>query len=80
MGRETCCARDDFVNRGRAGDRSRGQCGTTALVVQDWRGGDLFVADVFIEGDSVQLSRCFALDPVWIIEPRHQLVNVEWFR
>ncbi len=31
---------------GRPGDRARGQCGATALVVQDFVGGDLFVGDV----------------------------------
>jgi len=48
--RETCYARDDYVERGRVGDRSRGQCGTTALVLNDFLGGDLIVADVFVDG------------------------------
>jgi len=47
---ETCYARDDYVARGRCGDRSRGQCGTTALVLNDYLGGDLIVADVFVDG------------------------------
>jgi hypothetical protein len=33
---------------GRPGDPARGQCGATALVVQDLLGGDLIVADVFV--------------------------------
>lgn len=48
--RETCFARDDYLDRGRLGDRSRGQCGTTALVLSDFLGGDLIVADVFVDG------------------------------
>lgn len=35
--------------RGR-GQPSRGQCGTTALAIQDLLGGDLMVADVEYEG------------------------------
>jgi len=48
--RETCYARDDYMERGRFGDKSRGQCGTTALVLNDYLGGDLVVADVFVDG------------------------------
>jgi hypothetical protein len=48
--RATCYAQDDYVARGRLGDRSRGQCGTTALVLNDFLGGDLIVADVFVNG------------------------------
>ena len=33
-----------------AGQPSRGQCGTTALVIQNLLGGDLMVADVEYEG------------------------------
>lgn len=29
------------------GCRSRGQCGTTALVLQDWLGGDILAAEVY---------------------------------
>lgn len=47
--RETCYARDDYIDRGRTGDRSRGQCGTTALVLNDYFGGKLVVADVFVD-------------------------------
>lgn len=35
------------------GDRSRGQCGTTALVLQDWMGGEILAADVFRGGERV---------------------------
>lgn len=48
--RDTCFARDDFIERGRVEDLSRGQCGTTALVLQDYLGGVLLVADVYREG------------------------------
>ena len=37
------------MSRG-SGLPSRGQCGTTALVIQDLFGGDLMVADVEYEG------------------------------
>ena len=33
---------------GRPGDPARGQCGATALVVQDLLGGDLVVGEVFV--------------------------------
>jgi hypothetical protein len=36
------------MERGRFGDKSRGQCGTTSLVLNDYLGGDLVVADVFV--------------------------------
>jgi hypothetical protein len=35
------------------GDRSRGQCGTTALVVHDWLGGDILSATVSRDGQAV---------------------------
>ena len=35
------------------GARSRSQCGTTALVLQDWLGGKLLVADAFRDGQRV---------------------------
>ena len=35
------------------GDRSRGQCGTTALVLQDWLGGEILVAVVCRDGEPV---------------------------
>jgi hypothetical protein len=38
----------DYMARG--SQPSRGQCGTTALVIQDLLGGDLMVADVEYEG------------------------------
>ena len=47
--RETCYARDDYIDRGRSGDQSRGQCGTTSLVLNDYFGGELVVADVFVD-------------------------------
>ena len=50
---DTSFATDEFMGRGPAGEPSRGQCGTTSLVIQDWFGGSLLVADVFIEGESV---------------------------
>jgi hypothetical protein len=33
--------------------RSRSQCGTTALVVQDWLGGKIVKADAFRDGERV---------------------------
>jgi len=48
-GPETSFASADYMARG-AGQPSRGQCGTTALVIQNLLGGDLMVADVEYEG------------------------------
>jgi hypothetical protein len=46
---ETAFASADYL--GRAPDRlSRGQCGTTALVVHDLLGGEVLVADVAVGG------------------------------
>jgi len=44
-GPDTIFASADYMTRG-AGKASRGQCGTTALVIQDLLGGDLMIADV----------------------------------
>lgn len=41
-------ASDRYMAHGRPGDRARGQCGATALVVQDLLGGDLLVGDVLV--------------------------------
>jgi hypothetical protein len=48
-GADTSFAKADYLARvpGRA---SRGQCGATALVVQDFFGGELLIADLFING------------------------------
>jgi hypothetical protein len=48
-GSDTFFASADFMARG-SGQPSRGQCGTTALVIQNLLGGDLMVADVEYEG------------------------------
>lgn len=48
-GPDTTFASADYMARG-GGQPSRGQCGTTALVVQSLLGGDLMVADVEYEG------------------------------
>jgi hypothetical protein len=48
-GPDTRFASADFMARGSA-QPSRGQCGTTALVIQSLLGGDLMVADVQYEG------------------------------
>jgi hypothetical protein len=48
-GSDTCFASADYLARG-TGRPSRGQCGTTALVIQSLLGGDLMVADVEYEG------------------------------
>jgi hypothetical protein len=48
-GPDTSFASPDYMIRGR-GQPSRGQCGTTALVIRDLLGGDLMVADVEYEG------------------------------
>jgi hypothetical protein len=48
-GPDTSFASADYLARG-SGQPSRGQCGTTALVIQDLLGGDLMVADVEYEG------------------------------
>jgi hypothetical protein len=46
-GADTRYASDRYMTLGRPGDPARGQCGATALVVQDLLGGDLLVGDVF---------------------------------
>jgi len=51
-GPDTAFASDDYLARG-GGRVSRGQCGTTALVVQGLLGGDLMVADVEYQGQVV---------------------------
>ena len=48
-GPDTTFASADYMARG-SGQPSRGQCGTTALVLQGLLGGDLMVADVEFEG------------------------------
>lgn len=48
-GPDTVYASDAYMTRG-VGRLSRGQCGTTALVVHELLGGDLMVADVEHEG------------------------------
>jgi hypothetical protein len=48
-GPDTLFASADYMARG-GGQPSRGQCGTTALVIQNLLGGDLMVADVEYEG------------------------------
>jgi hypothetical protein len=48
-GPDTLFASADYMARGN-GQPSRGQCGTTALVIQSLLGGDLMVADVQCEG------------------------------
>lgn len=48
-GPDTLFASADYMARGN-GQPSRGQCGTTALVLQNLLGGDLMVADVEYEG------------------------------
>jgi hypothetical protein len=48
-GPDTLFASADYMARGN-GQASRGQCGTTALVIQDLLGGDLMVADVEYDG------------------------------
>jgi hypothetical protein len=48
-GPDTLFATPEYLARG-SGHPSRGQCGTTALVIQHLLGGDLMVADVEYEG------------------------------
>jgi hypothetical protein len=48
-GPDTIFASADYLARG-SGQPSRGQCGTTALVLQGLLGGDLMIADVEYEG------------------------------
>jgi hypothetical protein len=48
-GPDTSFATSDYMSRG-VGLPSQGQCGTTALVIQDLLGGDLMVAEVEYEG------------------------------
>jgi hypothetical protein len=48
-GPDTAFATRDYLARG-TGQPSRGQCGTTALVIQELLGGDLMVADVEYDG------------------------------
>lgn len=51
--RETCFASDEFMSGGVLGDPSRGQCGPTSLIIQDWFGGSLLVTDVFTNGERI---------------------------
>jgi hypothetical protein len=51
-GPDTQYATEEQPSR-KPGDRSRGQCGTTALVVQDWLGGEILAATVSRDGESV---------------------------
>lgn len=51
-GLDTQYATDEQPSR-KPGDRSRGQCGTTALVIQDWLGGEILTAEVSRDGDPV---------------------------
>lgn len=48
-GPDTAFASAEYMARGSA-EPSRGQCGTTALVLQGLLGGDLMIADVEYEG------------------------------
>jgi len=48
-GADTLYATPEYLDRG-TGRPSRGQCGTTALVIQSLLGGDLMVADVEYQG------------------------------
>jgi hypothetical protein len=48
-GPDTFFASTEYMARG-SGQLSRGQCGTTALVIQNLLGGDLMIADVEYEG------------------------------
>jgi hypothetical protein len=48
-GPDTAFASRDYLARG-SGQPSRGQCGTTALVIRELLGGDLMVADVAYDG------------------------------
>lgn len=41
-------ASERYMAHGRPGDGARGQCGATALVVQDLLGGELLVGDVMV--------------------------------
>lgn len=50
-GPETMYATDEPSRN--PGSRSRSQCGTTALVLQDWLGGEIIVADAFRDGQRV---------------------------
>lgn len=51
-GEDTMYATKEVLPR-KPGCRSRGQCGTTAGVVQDWLGGDILAADVYRDGELV---------------------------
>jgi hypothetical protein len=80
-GPDTAYASEAYMTRG-GGQRSRGQCGSTALVVQELVGGDLMMADLEhkgrIEGvhywnvtpDGVELD--FTLDQ---LTPNERLTN-----
>jgi hypothetical protein len=51
-GPDTQYATEEVPSR-KPGDRSRGQCGTTALVLQDWLGGEILAAVVSRDGEPV---------------------------
>jgi hypothetical protein len=45
---DTRYASERYIAHGRPGDPARGQCGATALVVQDLLGGEIFVGEVLV--------------------------------
>ena len=47
-GTDTRYASERYMARGRAGDVARGQCGATALVIQDLLGGEILEGDVLL--------------------------------
>jgi hypothetical protein len=51
-GPDTQYATEEKPSR-KPGDTSRGQCGTTALVLQDWLGGEILAATVSRDGEAV---------------------------
>lgn len=50
-GLDTCDPHD--ADNWHAGNPSRGQCGVTALIVQDLLGGDLILGEVFVGAEKV---------------------------
>jgi hypothetical protein len=61
-GSDTRYASERFMAHGRPGDPARGQCGATALVVQDLLGGEILVGDVLVGSERLGVHYWNRLD------------------
>jgi hypothetical protein len=67
-GPDTRFASDRYMARGRPGDPARGQCGATALVVQDLLGGDLLMGDVLVGSERLGVHYWNRLDDGEVVD------------